>query len=61
MDEFCHYFENKYGISPIDYRKWSNRLREKEQHGMDNEEFKRNLLRNISHEIRTPFASLISM
>ena len=53
-NEFCHFFEKKYGISPSDYRKWSNYLREKEQQGVDNEEFKRNLLRNISHEIRTP-------
>ena len=53
-DEFCHFFEEKYGISPVAYRKWSNKLREKEQQGVDNEEFRRNLLRNISHEIRTP-------
>ena len=52
--EFCRYFEKKYGISPLEYRKWSNKLRNKEQQVDDNEEFKRNLLRNISHEIRTP-------
>ena len=52
--EFCHVFETRYGISPVDYRMWSSKLRVKEQIEENNEEFKRNLLRNISHEIRTP-------
>ena len=53
-DEFCHVFEKKYGISPLEYRKWVHKLRVKDQQGVDNEEFKRTLLQNISHEIRTP-------
>lgn len=53
-NEFCHFFEKEYGMSPVAYRKWSNKFRDKEQQGVDNEEFRRNLLRNISHEIRTP-------
>ena len=60
-DSLCSKFKAKFGISPLDYIKWSIKIGESEElkkevmkKGTESERIKDNFIKNMSHEIRTP-------
>ena len=60
-DSLCSKFEAKFGISPLDYIKWSIKIGESEElkkevmkKDTESERIKDNFIKNMSHEIRTP-------